>query len=207
MADTSPAAIAAERDALLAAIPAIVEIARDLLETDQAMGEAMDMVDGPDDQRMRPWDQQPTEIQAHWIAKAAAETVAERDALTAELDALRAAQDALVAASYEAAAQWHIARIAEMNAQITENEGYLVSKGLPMDSEANRYCRDSILNSLISVVAIRALTPADAAAALADYGRAERNKARREAAGRMRLGCLHTIDDRVQAICAMIEKE
>lgn len=106
--------------------------------------------------------------------------------LTAELDALRVAQDALVAAAYEAAVQ---ALILDLG-HLTEDQSMTGPYALRRAMEA-----------------IRRPIPADAVAALAAYARAERNKARLAAAERMRLGGLHTIDDRAKAILAMIEKE
>lgn len=117
-----------------------------------------------------------------------------RDALTAELDALRAAQDALVAAAYEAAAE-----VARKAIPVLHHEG--------PNSDEEEY----IYATLGGVKQdIRALTPADAVAALAAYARAERNRARREAAAVAKeiadqfVGYMGRIE---RAINAMIEKE
>lgn len=62
-------------------------LAKDLLNEDQCMGEAMDMVNGPNDPRMLPWERQPQSVKDHWIAK-----VYERFAIPAPDAAARLAQ-------------------------------------------------------------------------------------------------------------------
>ncbi len=108
------------------------------------------------------------------LVDAGAKCVAERDAqtaradaaeaevarLTAELTSLRAGQDALVAAAYEAAA---------------DNAGGAWFFSFPTDDRKEPYRN--------AARAIRALTPADATAALDSMLRAERDKALRDAAG------------------------
>lgn len=112
-----------------------------------------------------------------------------------ELSALRAGQDALVAAAYEAAAKLAVPE--ERGSQAYQNE---FADG----------CRHTgwRLNA-----AIHALTPADATAALDAKLRAERNKARRDAAklyengGGPGLGGWDYFGDFYDAILAMIEPE
>lgn len=108
---------------------------------------------------------------------------AEVSRLTAELTALRAGQDALVAAAYEAAAEWLMT----------------VPQKLP---NRDQYAKH-----------VRALTTADATAALDAKLRAERNKVRREVAklyengGGPGLGGWDYFGDFYDAILAMIEPE
>lgn len=74
------------------------------------------------------------------------------DAITA----LRTQIDRERAATIEAAAQWHMDRIAEANRQIAENNEYLAREGLT-HSEANERCRETVWNSRVAIRAIRAM--------------------------------------------------
>jgi len=93
-----------------------------------------------------------------------------------ETDAVASA----VAAALEAAAKWHDAEIARLEAQIAENKKYMLIVGKSERSDANDFCEGAILIHRISASTIRALITPAQHDALAAHVAAEVAKARAE---------------------------